>query len=208
MYVPVNQVLFRYPSRPINMSAVQVLFKPSQPARKRTLNIEEDKNQCLTHFEMQQHKQLSLQNAKITFALTYLNTVLYVSGQRTGAEEAINTIKSYVGEEKGSSSTGRVQQMDAQMVAWKEEERDQAVYSLMTWRRKRNGAAWSSVPSRRCSVTDQIGAWLLYVLCCFLLGLKRRGAFLIQKPYKHVEVIRAGPEDLSLHPCSVTWSNK
>lgn len=97
------------------------------------------------------------------FALTNQNALLYDSGQRTGAEEAISIIKSYVGEERGSSRTGRVQQMDAQMVARKEEEENQAHYSLLTLQRKRNGAVWSSVPSRRCLVTDQIGACGFYI---------------------------------------------
>lgn len=75
------------------------------------------------------------------------------------------------------------------MAVWKEEEGNQAACSLMTWKRKRNCADWSTVPTHRCSVTDQIGPWLLYLLCCFCQGLRRRSAFLIQKPYRHVEVI-------------------
>lgn len=59
----------------------------------------------------------------------------------------------------------------------------------MTWKRKRNCNDWSTVPTRRCSVADQIDPWLLYLLCCFRQGLRRRGAIVIQKPYRHVEVI-------------------
>lgn len=75
------------------------------------------------------------------------------------------------------------------MATWKQEEGNRAACSLMTWKRKRNCADWSTVPTRRCSVADQIGPWLLYLLCCFHRGLRRRGAFVIRKPYRHVEVI-------------------
>ncbi len=75
------------------------------------------------------------------------------------------------------------------MATWKEDEGNRAACSLMTWKRKRNCADWSTVPIRRCSVADQIGPWLLYLLCCFHRGLRRRGAFVIRKPYRHVEVI-------------------